>query len=320
MFDSFESLISSVDFLSTLCGVGASAVVILLWVTFIDKGPAADRLKAVTQHRENFESVSRKRNSRRSQLQRISLIKQIVERFKLAQGRSMEELRLKLRRAGYHSRDAMFVFLFAKLVCMVGVGSTTVFFFVIMEVASLQPMFMIIVPLAATAVGWVLPDLFLKNMSQKREEVLRKAMPDALDLMVICAEAGLGLDATFDRVSREIAPTCAELAEEMGLTGVELNFLPERHKALRGLSDRVPLPSVIALVNTLIQTEKYGTPLAQALRTLSGEMRNDRMMKAEEKAAALPAIMTVPMMLFILPPLFVVLVGPAALKVSSMMK
>ena len=120
-------------------------------------------------------------------------------------------------------------------------------------------------------------------------------------------------------MGKEIGPTYPELAEEIGLTGVELNFLPDRSKALRGLSERVPLPSVIALVNTLIQTEKYGTPLAQALRVLSGEMRDDRMMRAEEKAARLPATLTVPMILFVLPPLFIVLIGPAALKVMTAM-
>ena len=115
----------------------------------------------------------------------------------------------------------------------------------------------------------------------------------------------------------EIGPGSPELAEEMGLTGVELGFLPDRSKALQGLADRVPLPGVLALVNTLLQTEKYGTPLAQALRVLSAEMREERIMAAEEKAARLPAILTVPMIIFILPPLFVVLIGPAAIKVME---
>jgi tight adherence protein C len=144
-------------------------------------------------------------------------------------------------------------------------------------------------------------------------------MPDALDLMVICAEAGLSLDAALDRVSREMRPSCAELAEEVGLTGVELGFLPNRSQALQNLSDRVPIHGIVGLVNTLIQTEKYGTPLAQALRVLSAEMRNDRIMAAETKAAKLPATLTVPMILFILPPLFVVLLGPAILKVLELM-
>ena len=118
-------------------------------------------------------------------------------------------------------------------------------------------------------------------------------------------------------MSREIGQNAPELAEEIGLTAVELNFLPDRAKALQGLADRVPLPGVMALVNTLLQTEKYGTPLAQALRVLSAEMREERIMRAEEKAARLPAILTVPMIIFILPPLFVVLIGPAAIKVMQ---
>jgi tight adherence protein C len=143
-------------------------------------------------------------------------------------------------------------------------------------------------------------------------------LPDALDLLVICAEAGLSLDSALERVSREIGPSCAELSEEVGLTAVELSFFPERSKALQNLSDRVPLPGVLALTNTLIQTEKYGTPLAQALRVLSAEMREERIMAAEAKAAKLPATLTIPMILFILPPLFVVLIGPAALKVMGL--
>jgi tight adherence protein C len=140
--------------------------------------------------------------------------------------------------------------------------------------------------IGGAGLGWLLPDIIVKNKAQRRAEILRKAMPDALDLMVICAEAGLGLDSALDRVGKEIGMSCPELAEEIGLTSVEMNFLPDRHTALRGLAERVPLPSVNALVNTLIQTEKYGTPLAQSLRVLSAEMREERMMKAEEKPRA----------------------------------
>jgi tight adherence protein C len=170
----------------------------------------------------------------------------------------------------------------------------------------------------AIILGFAAPDIFLKNLSQKRGDLLRKAMPDAFDLLVICAEAGLSLDASLNRVSTEIGPSCAVLAEEIGLTAVELSFYPDRARALQNLADRIPLQGVVGLVNTLIQTEKYGTPLAQALRVLSSEMREDRIMAAETKAAKLPATLTVPMILFILPPLFVVLLGPAILRVTHM--
>lgn len=307
----------SPDFLATLCGLAAFVVVILVWTAFIDNDPLADRLKSVAMRRDEFEAERRKKNARRASLQGKTMIKEIVERFKLSQGKSLADLRLKLRRAGYQARDAMFVFLFSKLALMGGLAAAAAFFFFVMSATSMPAAVKMLIVVFAAVIGWVLPDVIVKNMSQNREDILRKAMPDALDLMVICAEAGLGLDAAFDRVGREIGPSCPELAVEIGLTSVELNFLPDRHAALHGLAERVPIPSVTALVNTLIQTEKYGTPLAQSLRVLSAEMREERMMKAEEKAARLPAILTVPMILFILPPLFIVLIGPAALKVMD---
>jgi tight adherence protein C len=142
-------------------------------------------------------------------------------------------------------------------------------------------------------------------------------LPDALDLFVICTEAGLSLDAAVTRVGREIGGSCPELADELGLTAIELGFLPDRRDALLNLARRVAAPQVRGLVNTLVQTEKYGTPLAQSLRVLAAEFRDTRMMKAEEKAARLPAILTVPMIAFILPPLFVVLLGPAIVQVTK---
>lgn len=316
---SFSAFLHSPDFLAALCGAAAFAVVVLIWNTFIDKDPVQGRLKSITERRTEYDLDRRKKNTRRASLQRVSLMKRIVEWLKLTQGKSVEDIRKKLRRAGYQTRDAVFVFMFVKLAMMGGIAAFVFFVLVILELAKLEGMVQLLIILMGAFIGWVLPDIGIKNAAQKREEILGKAMPDALDLMVICAEAGLGMDAAFDRVGREIAPTAPELSEEIQMTGIELNFLPDRHKALQGLSERVPLPSVIALVNTLIQTEKYGTPLAQSLRVLSGEMREERMMKAEEKAARLPAVLTVPMILFILPPLFVVLIGPAALKVMAAM-
>ncbi len=315
-----EQLLQNADFLSALCGIAAFAVVVLVWSALIENDPLPGRLKSISQRRSEFEDERRKKTTRRAGIQQVSLAKRVVEWLKLSKGKSFDELRLKLKRAGYHSRDAMFTYIFAKLAGLVGVAAIVGFFVFVLKAGNLAPALGLLAVMGGGLIGWMLPGVVIKNKSQKREDVLRRAMPDALDLMVICAEAGLSLDSSFDRVGREIGPTCPELAEEMGLTGVELNFLPDRHKALHGLADRVPLPSVLALVNTLIQTERYGTPLAQALRVLSGEMREDRMMRAEEKAARLPAILTVPMIIFILPPLFVVLIGPAALKVADAMK
>ncbi|MGD9512350.1 MAG: type II secretion system F family protein, partial [Geminicoccaceae bacterium] len=175
------------------------------------------------------------------------------------------------------------------------------------------------VPLVAVLFGFLAPDLYLRNAAAKRRHALQKALPDGLDLLVICAEAGLSLDAALNRVAEEVAVSAPELADELALTAVELNFLPERRQALANLAKRVDLPAARGVVNTLIQTEKYGTPLAQSLRVLSAEFREQRMLRAEEKAARLPATMTVPMILFILPTLFIVLVGPAMIDVYDNM-
>ena len=161
------------------------------------------------------------------------------------------------------------------------------------------------------------PDLWLKNKIDKRTHAIRKGLPDALDLLVICAEAGLTVDAAFGRVARELGKAYPELGDEFALTSIELGFLTDRRLAFENLAKRIDLDSVRGVVTTMIQTEKYGTPLASALRVLSAEFRNERMMRAEEKAARLPAIMTVPLILFILPVLFIVILGPAACSIND---
>jgi tight adherence protein C len=171
------------------------------------------------------------------------------------------------------------------------------------------------------AMGFILsykaPDIYLKNKITKRSHAIRKGLPDALDLLVICAEAGLTVDSAFHRVSKELGKAYPELGEEFSLTAIELGFLTDRRQAFENLAHRIDLDAVRGVVTTMIQTEKYGTPLASALRVLSAEFRNERMMRAEEKAARLPAIMTIPLILFILPVLFIVILGPAACDIND---
>ena len=164
-----------------------------------------------------------------------------------------------------------------------------------------------------------MPELFIKNVTQKRREALIKALPDMLDLMVICTEAGSSLDATLGRVANEIRLSSQEMADEVELTGIELGFLPDRRQALENFCDRTGIKHNDALVSTFIQTEKYGTPLAQALRILARELRDERLM-AEAKAARLPATSMVRMVIFILPVLFIVLIGPGAINILDSLK
>jgi len=316
-----EHILHDPHSLSLLCCAGAFAVIVLIWAALTGKDPLSDRLKSVSEHRDALSREElKKKLSRHEDLIVQNAIKRLVQKLRLEQGKKTSEIRLKLARAGYRSREAMMMYLLIRLVAPIAAGLAAAFFIFVAHAFSMQFMMKILSVIGSILAGFALPEIFVKNMSQRRAVVLRKAMPDALDLMVICAEAGLSLDAALSRVSRELGPSCPELAEEVGLTGVELGFFPDRSQALQNFADRVPVQGVLGLVNTLIQTEKYGTPLAQALRVLSGEMRNDRIMAAETKAAKLPATLTVPMILFILPPLFVVILGPAILKVMILMK
>lgn len=249
----------------------------------------------------------------------MALIRRIVQKYNVVKDRQGQALTEKMARAGWRSRDAVTLYLFAKLVLPAVLALVALAFLFVVNDYGLPVMARLAGVIAVALAGSYLPELIVKNRTQKRSESMRKALPDALDLLVICAEAGLSLDAALSRVAREIAPASRELADELGLTILELRFMPDRRQALENLAKRVDLKAVQALVNTLFQTEKFGTPLAQALRVLSQEMREERMLRAEEKAARLPAIMTVPLIVFILPALFVVLIGSAILGVGDMM-
>lgn len=317
----FDYLRSHPDLTSALLGALAFIAVYVVWTALLEKDNVTSRLKAVQQRRAVLKEAYLKQDKKKAGPQaHMSFIRSVSSWMKLQQLKGLDEVRKKLVRAGYRSRDSLMVFLFMQLVLPVLIlALLALFLLVLTPPAKLTGLQSLIICLFFGILAGLLPNLFVKNKTQARLDSLRKALPDAFDLMVICAEAGLSLDATLDRVSREIMPSTPDLGEELALTGVELSFLPDRQAALRALADRVPLQGIQALVSTLNQTEKYGTPLAQALRILSGELRDERMMRAEEKAARLPAILTVPMILFILPPLFVVLIGPAGIKVSQMM-
>jgi len=168
--------------------------------------------------------------------------------------------------------------------------------------------------LLASAGAFFLPDLVVMQLAKKRQKDLQRGLPDALDLLVVCAQAGLSLDSAIGRVAREIGFSSPAIGEEFSLTALELGFLPERRQALENLKNRTGLKDIQAVVSTLVQSEKYGTPLAYALKVLSAEFRRERLMRAEEKAAQLPAIMTLPLALFILPVLFMVVIGPAIIR------
>lgn len=307
--------LTETDLLSVTAGISAVSMVLLVWYSLIERDPLPARLKALETRRKALKAGIVQPPRRKSLVTGRTWMREIVHRLKLMKGQSSAKLSLSLARAGYRSRDALTVYLFAKVSLPLICGAIGLLLFQGIGLFDLPQLGALAASLMSVIIGAFAPEIFVKNSAQKRIEKIRKALPDAFDLMVICAEAGLSLDSTLDRVAREVGPSCPELTDELGLASLELSFLPDRHKALEGLAERVPLSQVRALVSTLVQTERYGTPLADSLRVLAAELRHERLMRAEEKAARLPAIMTVPMIVFILPPLFIVLVGPAALRV-----
>lgn len=247
----------------------------------------------------------------------MALIRRLVHRFNVMRDARGEAVTRKLARAGWRSRDAHTLYLFGKLALPFGLAIAAIAVLFVINDYGLSVVFRIGIVICAALLGSRMPEIIVQRRTKQRNKDMQKALPDALDLMVICAEAGLSLDAAVNRVAREVGPTSPALADEFGLTLLELRFLPDRRQALENLAKRINLKAVQALVNTLFQTEKFGTPLAQALRVLAHELRSERMLRAEEKAARLPATMTVPLIVCILPALFVVLLGPAILDLGE---
>lgn len=299
--------------------LGASLTAFLtiygFWRSMIPDNPLSNRLKNLHERRGELieEQVSQKRKEPRLK-PGIGFVRQVVDRLKLMSSNHAKDLQNKLAQAGYRSRDAMQIFLFLKAALPIIFGGLFAFIAYGVLGGKIGGSLQLLLCVGGVFLGYYAPGLFVKNMKQRREKEIQKGLPDALDLLVICAQAGLSLDAALGRVADEMALSYPELADELSLTAVELGFLSKRSDALHHLSARVDLSQMRSLVSTLVQTEKYGTPLSQSLRVLASEYRDERMMKAEEKAARLPAILTLPMIVFILPPLFIVLLGPGILN------
>ncbi|MEA1082866.1 type II secretion system F family protein [Sphingomonas sp. M6A6_1c] len=306
-----------------LSGVAAFAVMLAIYTvmrTVTD--PMTKRVKALNERREQLKAGITASTKRRAKLVQRSdttdWMRGLLSSLKVLQDSQVKDAQLKLMRAGIRSKEWAVGVIFGRLALPIVFGGLMV---VIVYGLDYFPDWSAFKRYALVAVTFILaykaPDIYLKNRITKRSDAIRKGLPDALDLLVICAEAGLTVDAAFHRVAKELGRAYPELGDEFTLTAIELGFLTERRQAFENLATRVDLDAIRGVVTTMVQTEKYGTPLASALRVLSAEFRNERMMRAEEKAARLPAIMTIPLILFILPTLFIVILGPAACSISD---
>jgi tight adherence protein C len=287
-----------------------------VWIAVTWQPPIEARLRALRTRRMRTRSEQTARPSTKETS--IGLMRKLADRLNLLRGAAADQTTRKLRQAGFLSRDASVVYIFVKLALPLAMGFVMIFLTSVTNIIQVSEDLVLPVCIGAVLAGFVMPEVYIKNVASKRREILNRVLPEGLDLLTICVEAGLSIDAAFRRVSSEMRGSMPELSSEFEITAIELTYLPDRQQALENMAERSDSPAMAALVNALRQTEKYGTPLAASLRILAQEFRQTRASKAEEKGARMPALMTVPLMVFILPTLITVLLAPAIMAAFSL--
>jgi tight adherence protein C len=307
--------------LVAVAAVAAFASVLAVGLQLASRDQFASRLKAVAARRQELSARQREsyRAGRFQAKRHVGWMKAVVERMNVREMLEARELKLRLAQAGLRHSSAQISYVFARVAVPV-VLLVVALIYVSLFFPHWTFLQQALVVLSVATAGNYLPGILLANAVQKRQQAIARGFPDALDLMVICVEAGLSVEATLGKVTDELGPSSPELAEEMGLTAAELAFLGDRRLAWDNLADRTGLAQVKSLCTALVQSEKYGTPVGQALRVLADENRAARLAAAERKAAALPAKLTVPLIVFFLPVLFMVVGGPAGLRVAAILK
>lgn len=308
-----------------LAALGAFASIVAVGLPLLSRDSRGSRMKMVSAKRrelglrqvqENTPQVTTLRDSVKES--RTALMKSILGKLNLTELLSADKLKEQLAQAGFRGQSAAVGFVFSRVVG--GVVGVSLMLFLLSVWKDFPYPFIgkIIITVVGGLFGFFLPKILVSNMAQKRQTEMTAAFPDAMDLMVICVEAGLSIENTFDRLTEEIAESSPVLAEEIGLASAELAYLNDRRQAYENFAMRTALPAVKSLTTTLAQSESYGTPVAVALKVLSNEKRAERMSIAEKKAAALPAQLTVPMIVFFLPVLFMVVIGPAVIQIINL--
>jgi tight adherence protein C len=320
-----KSLTDPTMIVAVLVALAVFATLYTIAMPYFERGDLNNRMRAVSTERDQIRSRERDRLNAETRGGRGSLrasnnksVRHIVERFNLRQALVDENTVNKLRAAGYRSQNALNIFLAARfLLPFLFLILAVVWVFVLGNLAGKALPIRLLAVIGFAYLGFYAPNIFISNRMSKRQLSIKRAWPDALDLMLICVEAGISMEAAMRRIAEEMAEQSPELAEEMVLTTAELSFLQDRRTALENLGQRTQLEMVKSVTQALIQAERYGTPLAQALRVLAQEGRDERMNEAEKKAAALPPKLTVPMILFFLPVLIAVILGPAGIQVAD---
>ena len=309
----------------TLAAIAAFATVLTIAMPILQRDRSAQRMKTMALERDKMRAarlaeMKTKEGAGSGRLRQTpkGFMQQLVDQFDLRSLFDTDDLRNMLKMAGQRGEAALVAYTFFRLVTPVVATIVALLYLFVMSNLSYPPMVKLMMALGAGFLGFYLPNVFLSNIIQKRQQSIKFAFPDALDMLLICVQAGMSVEAAFGKVSREIGSQSIELAEELSLTTAELSYLQDRRLAYENLGKRTGLPGIKAVATALIQAERYGTPVGVALRTMAKENRDMRMSDAEKKAAALPPALTVPMIVFFLPVLFVVILGPAVIQTMKM--
>ena len=329
MVNAFAKAIQDPAFIfAILVGVSIFATLVTFLMPMLSGSELKSRMKSVALERDQIrsrersrlasESDSRRRNGKSLRLTERQGVRQFVERLDLQRALADEKTLAALRMAGFRGQNALNIFLAARFgLPFITLALAVLYIFGLGGLADKSTLVRLVACFAGAYVGFYLPNLYVRNVASKRKQSIQMAWPDALDLLLICVESGMSIEAAFKKVSEEIGVQSADLAEELVLTNAELSFLPERRQAYDNLAIRTGLDTVKSVVQALVQSERYGTSIGTALRVLSDESREMRLMAAEKKAAALPPKLTVPMILFLLPVLFCVILGPAVIQIQA---
>ncbi len=312
--------VSSGQVIAWLTALVAVAVVLVAWGRLLAPRTPKSRIRALIEMRDELYRAQNQPEFHVARARAFSFVERAVERLDLMKDKRTDQFRERLVQAGWRGKNALVIYVFLRFVMLLASMIGAILFLYIFPVFDISNIEKLVATLGAVLVGLYVPNLVTSKAIERRQDKIMKAMPDGLDLLLVCAEAGLSFEAALDYVATETNQTLPEFSDEISQTLIELKFVPDRRLALQNLARRVQIPDMRSFTNTLIQTERHGTPLSEALRVMSEDMRTKRMMKAEEKAARLPAVLTIPMLVFILPALFVVIIGPATLDIIDVFK
>ena len=320
MLDQFTSLISPPIIVTLLAAIAAFATALTVLMPVLSRDRLNSRMQVMALEREKMRAarmadLSGKDGQGRLRTAPKGFMQEIVNKFNLRSVFETEEVRDRLKMAGLRGQAPLVGYMFFRMAMPIIIACIALLYLFVIADYDYPALVKIGLAVGAGYIGFYVPNMFIQNLVQRRQTSIKSAFPDALDMLLICVQSGMSVEAAFQKVSGEVGAQSLELAEELSLTTAELSYLQDRRQAFENWGKRTGIPGIKAVATALIQAERYGTPVGQALRIMARENREMRMAEAEKKAAALPPKLTVPMIIFFLPVLFVVILGPALIQV-----